>query len=59
MHLMGVMTMPDDDKDKGYQPDRRNGQGEHEGKPHRPEEFDVMNPAKTKDKPNDEVQEQL
>ncbi|VDS08635.1 NADH dehydrogenase-like protein [Paracoccus haematequi] len=27
-------------------PPRRNGQGEHEGVPHSPEEFDVMNPAK-------------
>lgn len=49
--------MPDTDKDQ--QPDRRNGQHDHEGKPHRPEEFDVMNPAKIKDKPDDEVQEQL
>ncbi|MFC3168773.1 MULTISPECIES: hypothetical protein [Paracoccus] len=51
--------MPEKDKDQGYEPDRRNGQGEHEGKAHSPSEFDVMNPAKTKDKPNDDVQEQL
>ncbi|WP_323010776.1 hypothetical protein [Paracoccus sp. (in: a-proteobacteria)] len=27
-------------------PRRENGQGKHEGTPHKPEEFDVMNPAK-------------
>lgn len=47
------------DKDTPPEPDRRNGQGEHEGKPHSPDEFDVMNPAKIKDKPNEDVQEQL
>jgi hypothetical protein len=26
--------------------DRRNAQGDHEGSPHRPEEFDEANPAK-------------
>jgi hypothetical protein len=26
--------------------DRRNAQGDHEGSPHRPEEFDQSNPAK-------------
>ena len=26
--------------------DRRNAQADHEGSPHRPEEFDAMNPAK-------------
>jgi hypothetical protein len=26
--------------------ERRNAQADHEGSPHRPEEFDVMNPAK-------------
>lgn len=26
--------------------DRRNAQGDHEGSPHRPEEFDGANPAK-------------
>lgn len=41
------------------EPDRRNGQGEHEGKAHSPKEFDVMNPAKTQNKPNEDVQEQL
>lgn len=25
---------------------RRNGQGDHEGSPHKPDEFDVMNPQK-------------
>lgn len=25
---------------------RQNGQDDHEGSPHRPEEFDVMNPAR-------------
>jgi hypothetical protein len=28
-------------------PPRQHGQGEHEGVPHSPEEFDVMNLAKT------------
>lgn len=32
---------------------RRNGQGEHHGKPHAPEEFDIMNPAT----PGDDKQE--
>jgi hypothetical protein len=27
--------------------DRRNAQGDHEGSPHRPEEFDTVNPVKT------------
>ena len=54
----------DDRMKREYEPDdprlrREHGQGEHEGAPHSPEEFDVMNPAKTKDKPNDDVQEQL
>jgi hypothetical protein len=26
--------------------DRQNAQGDHEGSPHRPEEFDQLNPAK-------------
>jgi hypothetical protein len=26
--------------------DRQNAQGDHEGSPHRPKEFDQMNPAK-------------
>ncbi|MFN3524648.1 MAG: hypothetical protein ACK4YU_01050 [Paracoccus sp. (in: a-proteobacteria)] len=30
------------------EPDRRNGQGEHAGVAHAPEEFDSMNPAKIK-----------
>lgn len=47
------------DNRKDQQPERQNGQGEHEGKPHSPQEFDVMNPAKIKDKPDDEVQEQV
>ncbi|WP_347137486.1 hypothetical protein [Paracoccus sp. SSK6] len=45
--------------DKDQQPERRNGQGGHEGKPHSPQEFDVRNPARIKDKPNEDVQEQL
>ena len=32
-------------------PERENGQGKHEGVPHSPEEFDVMNPAKMKREP--------
>lgn len=47
------------DKDQDQTPTRQNGQGEHEGKPHSPKEFDVMNPAKIKDKPNGDVQEQV
>lgn len=34
-------------------PPRQNGQGDHHGVPHSPEEFDVMNPAK----PGDDKQE--
>lgn len=37
--------------------DRRNAQGDHEGSPHQPEEFDDMNPAKqvpTSDEPTKE-----
>lgn len=40
-------------------PRLENDQDAHEGSSHTPDEFDVMNPAKIKDKPNDEVQEQL
>ncbi|CAM3288729.1 hypothetical protein PANO111632_12410 [Paracoccus nototheniae] len=32
-------------------PERENGQGNHEGVPHAPEEFDVLNPAKLKREP--------
>ncbi len=38
---------------------KANAQAEHEGSSHKPEEFDVMNPARTEGKPDDEVQEQL
>lgn len=38
-------------------PRRENAQDNHEGSSHTPDEFDVMNPARTKGKPNDEVQE--
>lgn len=31
--------------------DRQNAQGDHEGSPHRPEEFDQLNPAKQVIKP--------
>lgn len=48
-----------DDAKKEREPDRRNGQGEHAGKPHSPDEFDVMNPARTGNKPPEDVQEQL
>ena len=30
-------------------PDRQNGQGQHEGTAHRPGEFDMMNPARQPD----------
>lgn len=30
-------------------PERENAQGEHEGVPHKPEEFDTQNPKKQKD----------
>jgi hypothetical protein len=32
---------------------RQNGQGDHHGKPHSPEEFDMMNPGK----PSEDKQE--
>lgn len=50
---------PDPGTDTRPQPERRNGQGEHEGKAHSPSEFDPVNPAKSGGKPDDEVQEQL
>lgn len=31
-------------------PKRGNGQGEHHGKPHTPDEFDELNPAKRAEK---------
>ncbi|RDW13744.1 hypothetical protein [Paracoccus thiocyanatus] len=35
------------DKDNpATDPERQNAQGKHEGVPHRPEEFDAVNPAK-------------
>lgn len=34
------------DENPATDPPRRNGQGDHEGVPHSPQEFDVMNPAK-------------
>jgi len=34
---------------------RQNGQGDHEGVPHKPEEFDTMNPAKIKRPTTDET----
>lgn len=39
-------------------PRHENAQDNHEGSAHKPGEFDVMNPAKTKGKPNSDVQEQ-
>lgn len=45
----------DDKKTPGTTPHRENGQGEHHGVPHSPEEFDVMNPAKLKQPPSDDV----
>lgn len=38
-------------------PRQENGQAEHEGSSHDPSEFDPMNPARTKGKPNSDVQE--
>lgn len=32
------------DQSTEYKPDRQNGQGEHEGVPHTPDEFDALNP---------------
>ncbi|MCJ8139470.1 hypothetical protein [Falsirhodobacter halotolerans] len=37
---------------------RENAQAEAEGSAHDPSEFDAMNPAKTKGKPNSDVTEQ-
>lgn len=37
---------------------RENHQAQHEGSAHDPSEFDVMNPERTKGKPNDDVTEQ-
>ncbi|MDH2329045.1 hypothetical protein QCN27_19545 [Cereibacter sp. SYSU M97828] len=39
-------------------PRRENAQDNHEGSSHSPEEFDVMNPERTKGKPKSDVQEQ-
>lgn len=39
-------------------PRHENAQDDHEGSSHTPDEFDVMNPARTEGKPNDEVEEQ-
>ncbi|AYF03313.1 hypothetical protein PY32053_03768 (plasmid) [Paracoccus yeei] len=54
----------DDRMKREYEPDdprvrHENGQGEHEGGPHSPEEFDVMNPARQKPGKDDDAQEQL
>ncbi|MFN3276294.1 MAG: hypothetical protein ACK41U_16670 [Paracoccus sp. (in: a-proteobacteria)] len=42
------MTPGTDDRPdpESPQPQRRNGQGEHHGTTHSPDEFDQMNPAK-------------
>ncbi|WP_192841315.1 hypothetical protein [Falsirhodobacter sp. alg1] len=46
-------------KTKRDDPERlENSQAEHEGSAHDPSEFDVMNPERTKGKPNSEVEEQ-
>lgn len=37
--------------------DRRNAQGDHEGSPHKPREFDVMNPARQVKSDNQEKEE--
>lgn len=39
------------DPNPATDPPRQNGQGDHEGVPHSPEEFDVMNPAKAEKTP--------
>ncbi|QUS35642.1 hypothetical protein [Falsirhodobacter algicola] len=39
-------------------PRRPNAQAQHEGSAHKAEEFDVMNPARTEGKDNEDVQEQ-
>ncbi|WP_164738126.1 hypothetical protein [Frigidibacter oleivorans] len=41
-------------RDKADPPDRRNDQDDHEGSKHRPEEFDVQNPAKQVERPTEE-----
>ncbi|WP_435168765.1 hypothetical protein [Falsirhodobacter sp. 1013] len=46
-------------EDRSTPPRQENEQAEHEGSSHDPSEFDVMNPERTKGKPNDDVQEQL
>ena len=38
---------------------RQNGQGQGQGVPHDPKEFDVMNPARQKPGKDDDAQEQL
>lgn len=38
--------------------DRRNAQDDHEGSPHRPEEFDAMNPARQVPTPVKPAQEE-
>lgn len=36
----------DQDKPTEHEPDRQNGQGDHHGVRHTPDEFDALNPAK-------------
>lgn len=55
--IMANQPRPADTK-RDTPPRWENDQAEHEGSAHSPEEFDVMNPERTKGNPNDEVQEQ-
>lgn len=45
------------DENRSKPPRRENDQRAHEGSSHDPSEFDAMNPARTKGKPNSDVQE--
>lgn len=44
--------------DRTSPPRKPNDMAEHEGSAHDPSEFDPMNPARTKGKPNEDVTEQ-
>ena len=44
--LIMTTERPNKDNPATDPENRQNGQGDHHGKPHSPEEFDVMNPAK-------------
>lgn len=55
-----MANSPRESDQKRPEPGRReNAQAEHEGSAHKPEEFDVMNPEKTRGKDKGDVQEQV